>query len=34
MFARMSLRVTPAKAGRLIEMEPERGMAAFFPVLI
>jgi hypothetical protein len=26
-FARMSLRVTPEKAGRLNEMGPERGMA-------
>jgi hypothetical protein len=30
-FARMSLRVTPEKAGRLSEMGPERGMAVLIP---
>src|ERR1700679_1262289 len=28
-FARMSLRVTPEKAGRLSEMGPERGMLSY-----
>jgi hypothetical protein len=28
-FARMSLRVTPLKAGRLNEMGPERGIGCF-----